>query len=225
MTKTLTAHPTMYGGVCFRSRLEARWAAFFDLAGWRWEYEPLDLQGWTPDFLLLGASLVKVEVKPILWTGDENEMFKYVRHAPELEKVRRYIKDNIDIDHAPECSGEQIYDNIFGGHEQVLVLGAYPHTYGSGGWSAEIALGVFPCEHVCLWEDTAILGTGFGNRKLDFAAGSNGCYRYRMGGEYGGGHTPVNSVTEEEVQRLWRQAGNAVQWQPNQLHPQGQPAA
>lgn len=45
-----TSHPTWYGAVRFRSRLEARWAAFFDLQGWRWEYEPLDLLGWTPDF-------------------------------------------------------------------------------------------------------------------------------------------------------------------------------
>jgi hypothetical protein len=46
----LTAIPTRYGGVQFRSRLEARWAAFFDLAGWRWQYEPIDLAGWIPDF-------------------------------------------------------------------------------------------------------------------------------------------------------------------------------
>jgi hypothetical protein len=49
---TIKAHPTTYAGVRFRSRLEARWAAFFDLAGWRWEYEPIDLDGWSPDFLV-----------------------------------------------------------------------------------------------------------------------------------------------------------------------------
>jgi hypothetical protein len=31
---------TRYNGVNFRSRLEAKWAAFFDLAGWSWEYQP-----------------------------------------------------------------------------------------------------------------------------------------------------------------------------------------
>lgn len=46
----MKAHQTKYSGVEFRSRLEARWAAFFDLAGWKWEYEPIDLHGWTPDF-------------------------------------------------------------------------------------------------------------------------------------------------------------------------------
>jgi hypothetical protein len=47
---TIKAHPTMYSGVQFRSRLEATWAAFFDLANWQWKYEPIDLEGWVPDF-------------------------------------------------------------------------------------------------------------------------------------------------------------------------------
>ncbi len=50
MKYTIKAHPTMYSGVRFRSRLEARWAAFFDLIEWKWEYEPIDLPGWSPDF-------------------------------------------------------------------------------------------------------------------------------------------------------------------------------
>jgi hypothetical protein len=49
---TMKAIPTIYSGVRFRSRLEAKWAAFFDRIGWPWEYEPFDLEGWAPDFLL-----------------------------------------------------------------------------------------------------------------------------------------------------------------------------
>ena len=57
--------PTTYAGVNFRSRLEARWAAFFDLCGWKWDYEPFDLDGWAPDFLIKGMAYpVLVEVKP-----------------------------------------------------------------------------------------------------------------------------------------------------------------
>lgn len=48
----MNAIPTKYAGVQFRSRLEARWAAFFDLVGWRWEYEPIDLAGYIPDFVV-----------------------------------------------------------------------------------------------------------------------------------------------------------------------------
>ena len=57
--------PTKYNGFEFRSRLEARWAAFFDLLGWHYEYEPYDLNGWIPDFALYGKVVeVLVEVKP-----------------------------------------------------------------------------------------------------------------------------------------------------------------
>ena len=48
----IAAIPTKYEGVQFRSRLEARWAAFFDLNEWEWQYEPTDFDGWTPDFLV-----------------------------------------------------------------------------------------------------------------------------------------------------------------------------
>jgi hypothetical protein len=67
---TIAAKPTWYEGVRFRSRLEATWAAFFDLTGFRWEYEPYDLQFWTPDFVIHHdahlPSGALVEVKP-LW--------------------------------------------------------------------------------------------------------------------------------------------------------------
>jgi hypothetical protein len=73
MNYTIKSHPTFYKDVLFRSRLEARWAAFFDLAGWEWEYEPVDLEGWSPDFRVSfpcghsecnGNHVLLVEVKP-----------------------------------------------------------------------------------------------------------------------------------------------------------------
>jgi len=68
--KVQSAIPTAYRGVNFRSRLEARWAAFFDNLNRKWDYEPIDLDGWIPDFVLHGAKeKVLVEVKPI-WAFD-----------------------------------------------------------------------------------------------------------------------------------------------------------
>ena len=52
MQYTIAAHPTRYKDVLFRSRLEARWAAFFDLTYWNWRYEPFDFECWTPDFAI-----------------------------------------------------------------------------------------------------------------------------------------------------------------------------
>jgi hypothetical protein len=65
--------PTLYAGVRFRSRLEARWAAFFDVIGWEWNYEPFDLYGWIPDFMIIVKTgrPVLVEVKPAATFFDE----------------------------------------------------------------------------------------------------------------------------------------------------------
>jgi hypothetical protein len=53
---TIKAIPTRYAGCHFRSRLEARWAVFFDALGVAWQYEPegfdLDGQWYLPDFYL-----------------------------------------------------------------------------------------------------------------------------------------------------------------------------
>ena len=64
----MESYRTEYNGIWFRSRAEAKWAAFFDLMGWRWEYEPRDYHGYIPDFVLLSngeaGSRMYVEVKP-----------------------------------------------------------------------------------------------------------------------------------------------------------------
>lgn len=79
------AHPTTYRGTRFRSRLEARWAAYFDLCGIQWEYEPFDLEGWVPDFLLKHENHeVLVEVKPVADPNDEiNAYAKATAHNTE----------------------------------------------------------------------------------------------------------------------------------------------
>lgn len=56
--------PTVFRGVEYRSRLEARWAAFFDGIGWQATYEPFDGEGYIPDFVIAGEVPLIVEVKP-----------------------------------------------------------------------------------------------------------------------------------------------------------------
>lgn len=55
--------PTVYRGFRMRSRTEARFAAFFDELKWDWDYEPLDLSGYIPDFLLHFERPLLVETK------------------------------------------------------------------------------------------------------------------------------------------------------------------
>lgn len=57
---------TVYKGITYRSRLEAKWACFFDLLGWPYEYEPFDLDGYIPDFAIMFKKPLLVEVKPVL---------------------------------------------------------------------------------------------------------------------------------------------------------------
>ena len=80
-TPTIRAIPTFYAGHYFRSRLEARWAVFFDTCGIKWEYEKegysLPSGPYLPDFWLPKVSLrdgkpgVWVEIKPVMYTKEE----------------------------------------------------------------------------------------------------------------------------------------------------------
>ena len=87
---------TEYGGTTFRSQLEARWAAYFDKRGIAWEYEPVRLNAWAPDFrLALDGGEAYAEVKPVSefpmdvaqrilnagWTGDILILGRGPRHA------------------------------------------------------------------------------------------------------------------------------------------------
>jgi len=66
---------TSYRGYRFRSRLEARWAVYFDAMNWKWEYEPegydLGEAGcYLPDFFLPPLDSW-AEVKPSDFTESE----------------------------------------------------------------------------------------------------------------------------------------------------------
>jgi hypothetical protein len=68
---------TVYNGIQFRSLLEAKWACFFDLTGWQWQYEPMEINGRIPDFIIYTKSKhyatnkIIVEVKPSTMIDDK----------------------------------------------------------------------------------------------------------------------------------------------------------
>lgn len=74
---TINAIETKYKGYQFRSRLEAKWAAFFDLCEWPWSYEPHDLNGWIPDFAI-GYQPTLVEVKPFYRENEWKEAIEKI---------------------------------------------------------------------------------------------------------------------------------------------------
>ena len=87
---TIKPIETLYNGMRFRSRLEARWAVFFDAIGMKYEYEPegyalKDGTAYLPDFYLPSEDMF-VEVKP------ERE-----GAVKELEKVEQFVEDTKNI--------------------------------------------------------------------------------------------------------------------------------
>jgi hypothetical protein len=88
------AIPTIYQGIRFRSRLEAKWACFFTEMCWPWEYEPIDLPGWIPDFAVRVPELdrmVLVECKPAFRAEDRGAQIKIEQAfgAPLPEELRK----------------------------------------------------------------------------------------------------------------------------------------
>lgn len=83
----IKALPTTYNGLQFRSRTEARWAAYFDLMGVEWRYEDeayeLPSGAYLPDFYLPMHD-VYAEVK-----GDAGFDLAAIRKAYELSKNSR----------------------------------------------------------------------------------------------------------------------------------------
>lgn len=82
-TAAVSVIPTRYRGCFFRSRLEARWAVFFDTMGIRFHYEPEgfllpDGTKYLPDFYLPEIKWL-AEVKPLF--GQSSKAFELVRHS------------------------------------------------------------------------------------------------------------------------------------------------
>jgi hypothetical protein len=112
----ITPIETRYAGCLFRSRLEARWAVFFDKLGVPWEYEPEgykleDGRWYLPDFrIILMQKEYWCEVKPYIanyndWEGmdkftsfiaenDSRGMFLFEIPSPkEIEDTKYYKRE------------------------------------------------------------------------------------------------------------------------------------
>lgn len=109
----LRAIQTEYNGYLFRSRLEARWAVFFDACGIEYEYEPegFDLGGglqYLPDFLLHG---VKGRDGGDLYVEVKGQMTDY-----DARKINRFASLGMRETH---CCGKSA--------TAILVVGSIPN--------------------------------------------------------------------------------------------------
>ena len=182
---TIKPIETKYAGVIFRSRLEAKWAAMFDLLEWSWSYEPADFNGWLPDFVIHGNSLVYVEVKPVY-------------EFPEA------VASKLD------SSGCQ---------EEMMIIGergprlSEDYSRPFLGWMTQKLEGRE--EQQCSWWDEAMLGRFGSNAGQVGFCHATGSYEDRITGIYDGGCFGAGILSIGEVERLWREAGNRVRWEPS----------
>lgn len=113
--KNMKPMPTYYKGYSFRSRLEARWAVFFDACGVKWEYMPEEFylgfgMLFRPTFLLHG---LEGRVK-----GD---LYVFVSAGMTLEEamqIRCFVAQGLEQD--PETP------DIFHLRNRVLIVGSLP---------------------------------------------------------------------------------------------------
>lgn len=193
----MNAIPTRYAGVQFRSRLEARWAAFFDNLGWPWEYEPIDLAGYIPDFILPVKKPTLVEVKPALEHGDLN--------AHKAKVVASGWKGDAII------VGARIFPEV----PRASFDGYYPPILGTI-YTDDIELKYDEPEHLTgfefirAWHVCPLFLCRSCDRPTFIV--DAGCFRCGLCGATSpsGEHVELYGLT----QWAWREAGNLVQWKP-----------
>jgi len=85
--------PTLYNGIQFRSRLEAKWAAFFDLLAYDWEYEPFDLNGWILDFIIIPSFFRNWELKPLELLAEVKPFSDFTEFTSTTQKIMNSLKE------------------------------------------------------------------------------------------------------------------------------------
>lgn len=128
---TVRAIETRYKGCRFRSRLEARWAVFFDALGCDWEYEPQgydlgEMGLYLPDFRVGWRSgpesrMYWAEVKPLdvaLSAADANKIRGFVREvAPLILLTGTPAAFTYSYLERGDGGGEEAVDIVLGQHK------------------------------------------------------------------------------------------------------------
>jgi hypothetical protein len=105
----IPAIPTLYAGVLFRSRTEARWAMFWDKLDIKWDYEPQGFvtasgDPYLPDFAVFPAlGLLWAEVKGS-WQSDPEGVGKWRRFA--VQRPQPSVSRAVLLSGAPAIDGQ-----------------------------------------------------------------------------------------------------------------------
>lgn len=130
----IKAIDTVYNGYKFRSRLEARWAVFFDTIGIKYEYEPegITLSDGTlylPDFYLPQFySYFEVKRKSIKDTKEGIEAIRKIRDGSYCDTWAGIICFGDPYDHDMTIYCQDVSEDSGGSYEGRVVFGYYLGT-------------------------------------------------------------------------------------------------
>lgn len=122
---------TIYNGYRFRSRLEARWAVFFDALGITYEYEPegftVDGECYLPDFYLPGFDIY-AEVKPDTVEGRFDVDNRYPKFITWGGKIRALLI-------LSDLPGSRFYEDALLGNWCFPIIYYHGFGYRQGWWT------------------------------------------------------------------------------------------
>lgn len=173
---------TLFNGIEYRSRLEARWAAFFHQIGWIFTYEPFDGDGYIPDFLVHGDRPMLVEIKPAVTEAD------YYEPVDKIERgLTDWQHDVLIVGASPTTKA------LLNPGDGDVVAGALGEHRGDGGtrdWAPGAWSSCTQCGHLAVCHSLM-------------------SYTCRPCGHYDGNIAPPY---EHQITMAWATATNHVKW-------------
>ncbi len=134
--------PCIYKNQEFSSRLEARWACFFDLCGWEWQYKPFKAGRWEPEFRVswvCGHSecdehVLIIEVKPYdrIDDFDDNNYGMQFFYGCGWAEDGCSPMDTLEAHELPPCSSSAVF-----GNNPNITYWDMAHGHGGGIYSVD----------------------------------------------------------------------------------------
>ena len=198
----LHAIPTTYAGIRFRSRLEARWAVLFELLGWPWAYEPFDLLGYIPDFVL-----------PVGWGGRTRPLLVEVKPAQYIQDLPPHARRIFDSGWEGDAIlvGGCIFEQADSGHDILGVIADCSDrtiTVARSFLCEECRRASFAgFHHLDIDDDGSVRVGRMGEKMPCRLCGATGTHV--AGGHYVPDDDGARSL---DLHGSWAKAGNIVQW-------------